>query len=217
MLDNDSSGRQQGENRWRLRPRGVLLLLTLSCFATMRAADEKFFPTGAFYQDNPKLDSFVAKWYSEQLTALEEPSLFEAKRDLTVQSYRFLWLRTFHHPVAVRVLIHPDGSGTVVTKIADGAGGFKPGRLIVNKTESLPPDRVKNLAEKIQRLGYWTLPVRDAKGPGEDGAQWVFEGIERGRYHLVDRWSPRNGPVRELGLYFLRDLSQLDLKGEEIY
>ncbi len=44
-----------------------------------------------------------------------------------------------------------------------------------------------------------------------------MEGSYNGEYRLVDRWSPQNGPVRELGLYFLRDLARLELKSEPIY
>ena len=193
------------------------LLLSVFFFGSMAASGQQFFPTGTFSSNNEKLDSFKSRWYSEQLTALKEPSLFESKLDGTVQSYRFLWLRSFHPPVAIRVLIHADGSGTLVTKMADGAGGYKPGNLIVDKTEPLSADRVKKISENIRRLGYWTLPERDTNREGFDGSQWVIEGVRGGTYRLVDRWSPENGPVRELGLYFIRELSGSYLKDEKIY
>jgi hypothetical protein len=199
------------------RRKWISTLLMFFSFNTLTATGQNFFPSGVFSPGDPKLDSFVAKWYADQLSALNEPSLFEAKQDSTIQSYRFLWLRTFHHPVAIRVLLHPDGTGTVFTKVADGAGGFKPGNLILNKTVSLTAERVKNVVGRIQRLKYWMLPRRDANADGMDGAQWVIEGIDHGKYRLVDRWSPESGPIRELGLYFLRELSGLDLKTEEIY
>jgi hypothetical protein len=189
----------------------ALLLQYLDCDGP------ELFPVGCFFPGDPKLDSFVVKWYAGQLSALKEPSLFEAKQDSTIQSYRFLWLRTFHHPVAIRVRIYPDGTGTLFTKVAGGAGGYKPGNLILNKAVSLTEERVRNVLERIQRLKYWMLPLRDANARGLDGAQWVMEGIDHGKYRLIDRWSPKEGPVRELGLYFLRELSGLHLKAEEIY
>ena len=180
---------------------------------------QAFFPTGVFAPDEVNEDSIRSQRYSEQLTALQEPSLFESKQDDTAQSYRFLWLRTFHHPVAVRVLIHADGSGTLVTKMGDGMGGYEPGNLIVDKTELLPADRVKKFSEELQHLGYWTLPGLPGRETtvGTDGARWVIEGVRGGTYHLVDRWSPENGPVRELGLYFIRELSGSYLKDKKIY
>jgi hypothetical protein len=181
------------------------------------AVGQNFFPKGTFHPDNVKLDAFVAEWYSKQLTALEEPSLFAAKQDSSVQSYRFLWLRTFHHPVSVRVTLQPDESGSVVTKVADGAGGYQPGKLIVNKTEKLPAEKMRVFLEKVDTLKYWTLPERDPERQGMDGAQWVIEGVADGKYRLVDRWTPKAGAVRELGLYFLRRVSTLDLKNQPIY
>jgi len=216
MISNDPRDHKQRVSKPRTKP-VTWLFLAVFFFGTMAANGQIFFPTGAFAPNNLKLDSFKSRWYSEQLTALKEPSLFESKQDGTVQSYRFLWLRTFHHPVAIRVLIHADGSGTLVMKMADGAGGYKPGSLIVDKTESLSADRVKKFSEEVQRLGYWTLPERDTNGEGVDGSQWVIEGVHHGTYHLVDRWSPENGPVRELGLYFIRELSGSYLKDEKIY
>jgi hypothetical protein len=215
MVTNDFLAEENRVNRWS-KPIPSLLL-AIFFFGTMAATGQNFFPAGAFDPNNVKLDSFKSRWYSEQLTALKEPSLFDARQNGTVQSYRFLWLRTFHHPVTIRILIHADGSGTVITKMSDGAGGYKPGKLIVDKTESLSPDRVKKLGEKIQRLGYWKLPLRDTNREGLDGSQWVIEAVDHGTYHLVDRWSPENGPVRELGLYFIHELSGFYLKDEKIY
>src|SRR5262249_24167185 len=123
-------------------------------------------------------------------------------------------LRSFGRPIAIRVLMHPDGTGTLTTKMTDRTGqhGLL---LIVNKTEPLPADRVKLFREKIKQLEYWAQPMRDPRPSGYEGARWVLEGVDQGRYRVVDRWSPRNGPVRELGLYFLHALAHL--KEEPIY
>jgi hypothetical protein len=215
-MDGDDCNRVQRLNFWRA-PGAIPLLLCLGLIVAPLAAGQSFFPHALFQPDNPGADAFKAKWYTEQLKALGEPSLFEAKQDSSVQTYRFLWLRSFHRPVAVRVQMHADGSATVLTKMANGAGGYKPGRLFVDKTELAPGDKVKKLTDKIQSLRYWSLPERDPKRQGTDGAQWIIEGVDHGSYRLVDRWSPDNGPVRELGLYFLHQLSGLDLKKEPIY
>lgn len=49
-----------------------------------------------------EIDPFneVATWYSSQLCALNEPLIFDQKSGTI---YRFTWLRTFHHPVAIRI------------------------------------------------------------------------------------------------------------------
>ena len=45
------------------------------------------------------------------------------------------------------------------------------------------------------------MPSAEERTDGVDGAQWLVEGIKDGRYHLVDRWSPTDGPVRQSGPY----------------
>src|SRR5882757_8829431 len=54
----------------------------------------------------PIVSDFEAKWYSGQLSAAQEPSLYEAaqgNRQSIGSTVRFTWLRTFHSPVMVRV------------------------------------------------------------------------------------------------------------------
>jgi hypothetical protein len=40
-------------------------------------------------------------------------------------------------------------------------------------------------------------------GGGADGAEWLIEARDAGRYHLARRWSSRGGAVRELGMLLL--------------
>ncbi|HTC43957.1 MAG TPA: hypothetical protein VK696_02810 [Steroidobacteraceae bacterium] len=42
-----------------------------------------------------------------------------------------------------------------------------------------------------------------------DGSQWIVEVRDGNRYHYVDRWSPQDGPVPEIGERFIA-LSQQD-------
>jgi len=60
-------------------------------------------------------------------------------------------------------------------------------------------------------------PAPNDKVVGVDGAQWIFEASNKGNHHVIDRWSPRNGPVRELGLYVVRKLGKLDVPEKAIY
>jgi hypothetical protein len=68
----------------------------------------KYFPQGVL-EDNAQVDSFLSGWYSKHLKALEEPFLFLESERSSAESYRFVWLRTFHHPVILRVGIRGDG------------------------------------------------------------------------------------------------------------
>jgi hypothetical protein len=162
-------------------------------------------------------DDFKAQWYSSQLKALQEPSLFELTKVPDLESYRFLWLRTFNHPIATRVDIKPDGTGVLTTKVANGAGGFRPGVLIVNTTRILTKEEVQAILLRVSKFDFWQAanPVDDQTGT--DGSQWVIEGVKKGQYHVVDRWMPKSGITRELGLFLMIHLAKLDVPKNEIY
>ncbi len=49
-------------------------------------------------------------------------------------------------------------------------------------------------------LGFWILPTSNQSTPGLDGAQWILEGVNVGKYHVVNRWSPKDGQSRQLML-----------------
>jgi hypothetical protein len=186
----------------------ILSVLTLS-------AQDSYFPSGAL-SDYDKSDSFKARWYSEHLKALNEPSLLKEAKDPALQSYRFVWLRTFHHPVAVRLDIMSDGTGTLTVKIANGAGGYKPGKLIKNTTASVTQQQTDKFLGQVRDAGFWELPSFE-KTSGCDGAEWIIEGVKDGKYHVVNRWTPSTGPVRELGMTLAFNFAQLKIPKAELY
>ncbi len=166
-----------------------------------------YFPSRTF-SDKTDLDIFISNWYSKNLTALCEPSLYEARIDNKITMYRFTWLRTFHHPVVVRIVLESN-SGTIISKVCDGAGGYDPGKLIVDKQIPLSCKDKTKLLKAMEANRFWDIPSYDLNKNGCDGAQWIVEGVMAGKYHIVDRWSPESGSVRNLGLLFL-ELGNID-------
>jgi hypothetical protein len=151
-------------------------------------------------QDFNSLDSFRNEWYSRHLKAMDETSLDSmAGSD---ETYRFLWLRTFHHPIAIRVWRKAE-ERNMVFKELDGAGGYDPGKLIANQTRQLGADEWDKFIDLLQQASYWRLPT-DSKDGGCDGAQWVLEGKKDNQYHIVDRWSPQSGSYSEACLYLVK-------------
>jgi hypothetical protein len=69
----------------------------------------------------------------------------------------------------------------------------------------------------LDKLNFWKMPnpVNDQRGT--DGSQWIIEGVKGGLYHVLDRWSPEKGIVRELGLILALELAQMDIPKNEIY
>jgi hypothetical protein len=145
------------------------------------------------------------EWYSKNLVALQEPSLFELSKDKKAHVYRFLWLRTFDKPIALRLVVYPEGTGLIFKKISDGSAGYDPGELVVNETVAVNKEDVDTFLEMLNKVKFWQLPIKEKSDVlGLDGAQWVIEGVSSGKYHLVDRWSPTKGQFREAALQLVR-------------
>lgn len=186
------------------------------------AQDEnpRYFPVGIFAEGKSD-GSISARWYAEHLRALQEPSLSENGFSGEESVYRFTWLRSFDHPIAVHITVHPNGTGTLTAKMADGACSYRPGKLIANSSREVGVKQVRRLIDLVKDMGFWQMPPEPAPEPGNavnfDGAQWILEVSSHGDYHVIDRWSPPKGPLRELGLYLARTLGGLDVPAATIY
>lgn len=188
-------------------------------FIASTLAAQQYFPTGGG-------DRFPADWYSKHLRALKEPSLWElSKKDPTAEVYRFLYLRTFHQPIAVRITV-AGPAGRLVAKKASGQGGYAPGHLVY-KRESVIPEIQAVVLGAIDESHFWDLPTE--KEPpeirpdgtveiGVDGAQWIVEGVKNGKYHVIDRWSPDDhDPAHRIGILFMIELAHIHLLYEDVY
>jgi len=151
------------------------------------------------------------------LEALQEPSLWMLSQTQKEQSYRFLWLRTFHQPVAIRVDVQADGSSLLTIKITNGAGGYKPGHLVQSDKSTLTKEQTEAFLRRIEGNKFWDLEGIEKSPGGFDGARWIIEGVKGGKYHVVTRWTPQDGPIRAIGLFMLRDLAKLKIPKEEMY
>lgn len=174
-----------------------------------------FFPIrGASANDG--IRKLSADRYSDQLDALQEPSLWEVSKMQEAESYRFLWLRTRDHPIAIRVNLNSDGTARLTAKMTSGAAGYYPGKLIDNRTLILTSDQTKWFLGQIDEHNFWKLSSADAVPSGPDGAEWIIEGVKAGKYHVVERWSPQDGDVRAICL-MLNELAKFKLPEGEVY
>lgn len=137
------------------------------------------------------LGDFVSGWYSKHLAAMDEPSLLDlASRGETAM--RFLWLRTFHEPIAVRMQ-RVDGGAHLVAMRLSGEGGYEPGVVEVWRERALAASDWDRVEAALLDAGFETIPMK--AGLGADGAQWIIERAKDGEYRMVDRWSPESsGP-----------------------
>lgn len=100
--------------------------------------------------------------------------------------------------------------------MTDGAAGYWSGKLIANATRDVDAAEIQHVLELIDAMGFWQMPAQDEVA-GMDGAQWILEGYRHGAYHVIDRWSPTKGLLRELGLYLALTLSKFDGPTPVIY
>ncbi|MCA1652638.1 MAG: hypothetical protein ABR588_04770 [Sphingomicrobium sp.] len=152
------------------------------------------------------LTDLQEKWYSAQLTAAREPSLYKASTHWSVGSgtvVRFTWLRSFHAPVFVRV----EGLGTskprLVAKQLSGHGGYAPGSISKSLDRTLSPGEAHDIHLVLARSDIAHMQPRTCD-IGVDGAQWIMESVDAHGYHFVDRQSPNAGGERDLALSLLR-------------
>ncbi len=153
---------------------------------------------------------FHINWYAEHLKALEEPILSDS---LPAKVFRFTWLRTFHNPIVIGLENNND-SITLYWKICDGAGGYEPGKLIIDKKKMLSLNEWTLFLQKIDSLGFWNMKTTENEMQGFDGAQWILEGKELGRYHVIDRWS--GGNITPICLDLLK-MTDIKIKEDDIY
>jgi hypothetical protein len=175
-----------------------------------------YFPTRGLLP-NEGLEPFKSVRYSDQLIALKEPSLWERSKTQKEESYRFLWLRTFHEPIAIRVDINADGTARLTVKVASGAGGYDPGELTQNRTVTISVEETNRFLNQVQTHNFWSLPSVEQTPGGPDGANWIIEGVKAQSYHVVDRWSPQDGDIRAMGLFMVNELAKMKLPGREVY
>ncbi len=181
----------------------AILSLVWSFALLGQATSAPYFPAGNF-DDSEQLSKNREDWYSRELRNLGEPSLLENSTNKSAQVYRFLWLRSFRHPVAIRLDILPDGMGLLTAKMASGADGHEETKLVLNDEQQLTKKQVDWFLRVVEKEGFWDLKAFDHSVMGADGAEWIIEGAKEGRYHVVDRWSPEKGPVYSLGMAMLR-------------
>lgn len=165
-----------------------------------------YFPNGTLDENQRQHNSYNQR-YSKYLSALQEPVLGKPVPEKT-QVYRFLWLRTFHAPLCIRINIGSGSSATLTIKVTNGQGGYFPGEIIKNRTISLTEAQKNKFLNTLSKNKFWSLT--NEKHHGLDGAMWLIEGIKESNYHLVHIWSPKkNNPIREICMLMLQ-LSEHD-------
>jgi hypothetical protein len=201
-----------------------------------RASDEEFL----IKQMKPRQEDL--DYYAPALEAFKEPHFCSDNAiKENAESYRFLWLRSFDHPVLFNLEYSGPGKAKVTYKELNGYWGDY-GSLAEEKeldvyeemirkykNEDIKYDQtatqayLETILEHAQKQ-VWEQPYKYEIITGIsgimitlDGAYWTIEAIKDGKCHVVTRHSPeRNEPVRR----FAETLIQLSGKRfyyDEVY
>jgi len=160
------------------------------------------------------LDSFQRDWYSRQLTAADEkPILLPIRAPV----YRFTWLRSFHHPIIIRVEC-PDRCSLEAIELS-GAGGYKPGSILIRKKHVLTAEEKKTFSNLFEKINFW-FPQPESDVIGSDGAQWILEAASENIYQAWQVWEPTVQPRFKTYFDFcdfLISLSGLEIPDDDFY
>jgi hypothetical protein len=104
--------------------------------------------------------------------------------------------------VFIRVETTGDEKYRLTAKELSGAGGYDPGTTNRSVERELRRDEVERLRQILARTLLPSLKPKDC-AIGCDGSNWIFEIVDKQGYHVLTRWSPEYGPVREAGIFLM--------------
>ena len=132
---------------------------------------------------------------SVQSSCLKEGFYFSAMREPQLscgvsaddESYRFLWLRSFHDPVAIRVYRRGSQYGLVAVVLAYREGGGDLGGVKKRVDKALSAAEWRQAVAVLEEVDFWRMKTNPRDTFGIDGALWTVEGRHAGRYYIAQR------------------------------
>ena len=167
-----------------------LIAILLRCGCSARAEDPvpQYFPTSTNRNPVNAVSSFCSRWYGGHLSAMQEPSLFQATNRSDIAAYRFTYLPTWGRPLAVRMVVSTNQ--LYVRKVMlTGSGGYAPGVIGLTQESVTTNVLPKDVSELISKT-IWNENFQPTDNRGRDGSEWIIEGIRNGKYRVISLWCP---------------------------
>jgi hypothetical protein len=141
--------------------------------------------------------------YERLLSRIHEPSLFMARTNIAAREYRLLYLPAWSSPVVIRIHQSLHGSSLRIHAWSQpNSAGDRFGPFVAEKRCD---DLLwKQLTEQLRALGFWERTSHRDEPEGLDGYRFVLEGLDRGTYHLVDRYGADDPEFEEICLALLK-------------
>jgi hypothetical protein len=130
---------------------------------------------------------------SMNLHALEEKPLWPPALD-SERTYRVTILPAFAGAQSVTLTVLADGSGHIGFRATDANHQ----NLTVDSAGTITPQQVSDFTSSLNEIQFWKLPA-ELRQKGFDGADWIVEAVQDGKYHIVLRWSPDKTPFGAVG------------------
>lgn len=129
-------------------------------------------------------------WLSRELYALQERPLWPPAPNAT--AYRLTVIPAFSSPQSVTLTVQPNNAPQIRFREANRARRG----LVADVVGTVSARQLADFSESLNRIQFWQLPTESAQ-PGFDGADWILEAVQDGRYHVVLRWCPGSTPFGE--------------------
>jgi hypothetical protein len=171
-----------------------------------------------------------AEWERNYLQHMKEPPLYSCGSQFDTQPvYRFLWDRSLSKPIAVRLVVHPNGAGTLYARelvhccmIPAPKQGERAQTwdewltLDIEKRVDVGIDLTRQVTAQFQTVLHHPIDPNPI-GNTTDGSDWIFESRVDGRYRLRDFRNVPPESAKKLGLLLVRDLAAIPIQQREIY
>lgn len=140
-----------------------------------------YFPPKTF---TSRAVDFQVAWYSRDMYRLGETPLWPPTPG-NEKTYRLTYLGAFTGPKAVTLRVLPDGSAEVKMTVIDDSHD----RVKSEQTSIVPRDQVFDFLKRLDRARLGEMAT-ESPDRGLDGAEWIMESVQDGRYHVAVRWCP---------------------------
>lgn len=155
-------------------------------------------------------ETFSNDIFKIYLDIFQEQTLYQ---QLSYKIYRFTYLRTFDNPILIG-LVNNNDTITIYWKVTDGQGGYDFGQLVINENKQLSLIQWNDFEKIISENNFWNLSSENNEIMGFDGSEWIIEGNDMKRYHIVKRWCGYG--IKKIGMYLI-NLTDLEIDPKDIY
>jgi len=156
-----------------------------TCLRSLEATNAVFLVT--YFPPDTFTDGaadFTIAWFSRDMYALGEKPLWPPSSNIET-TYRFTKLGAFSGPEVVTLTVQPDGSGRFNTRVINANRDA----TLLDDNLTASPAQLAKFFSRLDQANFWNTPTQLSTS-GRDGAEWILEGVQNGKYRVVVRWSP---------------------------